>query len=92
VGIAETGDGPAINMYNSPGSNPWITINTANQQEQLSVTITDAYGKLILNDKLYAAGQEYQLHPDWTGESAGIYFVRITNGTWFTEAKLLLTR
>ncbi len=90
VGITETVDSPGISLFNSPGNAPWVKVAETLSAEPLSVTITDAYGRIIFREKIQSKGAVFEMHPDWSGKAPGIYFLNITNGSWSAEAKMML--
>ena len=92
VGIAEHGNAPDINLYNSPGNSPWVSVAAPASGSAFEVIITDAYGRLASREKMLPAGDVTEIRPDWTAMAPGLYFVTISGNAWSVEAKLMLTK
>ncbi|MFN4234590.1 MAG: T9SS type A sorting domain-containing protein [Bacteroidia bacterium] len=74
-----------LSLFPNPNTGQFtIIVQTLNEQEQLQLSVTDVYGKQILNQQIVNSVNH---SIDLSAYSKGIYYVSVTGNSGFREVK-----
>ena len=90
VGIDEFSGPNDFRIYPNPGSGLFILEFASVVDEQLTITITDSFGKLIKESRVWKTGNTHTI--DLEGNEKGFYFVSIDNGVEQIVKKLTIIK
>jgi len=92
VGINDISNEPFISLYNSPGSSPWLIVETVKPAGKIQLNIIDLFGRIVKSQELELNGNYFEVRPDWSGIASGVYVIRLSDETWSLESKAVITR
>ncbi len=92
VGISEEDRSGSLRFIESPGTSPWLALQSVIDPGTVTIKISDLYGKEVQKTELVPDGYLIEYHPDWNGIASGIYLVKISGDGWMATGKLLLSR
>lgn len=92
VGLSDLVSETYMEIYNNPGTSPWISIATERPTAGTTVEIIDLFGRVIRSAGVDGKSNDFEIHPDWNSVAAGIYMVRVSSSDWKVEGRVVVTK
>lgn len=92
VGIEDINETPSVTLYNSPGTDPYLMIESVIPHGKINFAMYDVYGRMIQNTMESINESKSRITPEWNNIANGMYILRLWNNNWSVENKAVIAR